>query len=196
MMFNVFFFYLFASALVGSAIGAISVKRLPQILLFIAGVLLNTAGLFFLLGAKFLATVLIIVYLPIIVFLFLFFLGKLPKNHSPQDPTVIQKSFYMMGALFLMTEMIWILIYQLKQKDITFIQGKIYLENIYQIGVILYQNYFLMLQMVELILLGAIVGVITIMKDPQKNTSSNLHQDEKYNSSLNFPITKGVWEQE
>jgi len=66
------FFYLFASICVASAVMVIAAKNPVHSVLFLILAFVNAAGLFVLLGAEFLAMILVIVYVGAVAVLFLF----------------------------------------------------------------------------------------------------------------------------
>ena len=66
------FFYLFASVCVASAVMVIAAKNPVHSVLFLILAFVNAAGLFVLLGAEFLAMILIVVYVGAVAVLFLF----------------------------------------------------------------------------------------------------------------------------
>ena len=65
-------FYLFATVTVASAVMVISVRNPVHSVLFLILTFFNAAGLFVLLGAEFLAMILVIVYVGAVAVLFLF----------------------------------------------------------------------------------------------------------------------------
>ena len=73
-------FYLFATVTVGSAIMVISVRNPVHSVLFLILAFFNAAGLFVLLGAEFLAMILIVVYVGAVAVLFLFVIMMLDIN--------------------------------------------------------------------------------------------------------------------
>ncbi len=62
MIINAIFFYLFAGITVASAVMVISARNPVHSVLFLILAFVNAAGLFVLLGAEFLAMILIVVY--------------------------------------------------------------------------------------------------------------------------------------
>src|SRR5512147_1126374 len=66
------FFYLFAILCVGAAFMVIAVKNPVHAVLFLILAFFNAAGLFVLLGAEFLAMILVVVYVGAVAVLFLF----------------------------------------------------------------------------------------------------------------------------
>ena len=72
MILQAIFFYLFAGVCVASAIMVIAAKNPVHSVLFLILAFVNAAGLFVLLGAEFLAMILIVVYVGAVAVLFLF----------------------------------------------------------------------------------------------------------------------------
>ena len=66
------FFYLFAVVAVASAVMVISARNPVHSVLFLILAFFNAAGLFVLLGAEFLAMILVVVYVGAVAVLFLF----------------------------------------------------------------------------------------------------------------------------
>src|SRR5271168_2792917 len=72
MIINAVFFYLFAGITVASAVMVISARNPVHSVLFLILAFVNAAGLFVLVGAEFLAMILIVVYVGAVAVLFLF----------------------------------------------------------------------------------------------------------------------------
>ena len=66
------FFYIFAFLMIASAIMVISARNPVHAVLFLILAFFNAAGLFVLLGAEFIAMILVIVYVGAVAVLFLF----------------------------------------------------------------------------------------------------------------------------
>src|ERR1043165_5161457 len=71
-MLSALFFYLFAIVCVGSAFMVIAARNPVHAVLFLILAFFNAAGLFVLLGAEFLAMILVVVYVGAVLVLFLF----------------------------------------------------------------------------------------------------------------------------
>ena len=71
-MIQAFFFYIFAAVTVGSAFAVISARNPVHSVLFLILAFFNAAGLFVLMGAEFLAMLLVVVYVGAVAVLFLF----------------------------------------------------------------------------------------------------------------------------
>jgi NADH-quinone oxidoreductase subunit J len=67
-----FFFYLFSAILIASAFMVITARNPVHSVLYLILAFVNAAGLFLLLGAEFLAMILVIVYVGAVAVLFLF----------------------------------------------------------------------------------------------------------------------------
>src|ERR1700735_1339431 len=72
MIINAIFFYLFAAICVASAVMVIASRNPVHSVLFLILACVNAAGLFVLMGAEFLAMILIVVYVGAVAVLFLF----------------------------------------------------------------------------------------------------------------------------
>jgi NADH-quinone oxidoreductase subunit J len=72
MIITAIFFYLFAGACIASAIMVVTARNPVHSVLFLIIAFVNAAGLFVLLGAEFLAMILIVVYVGAVAVLFLF----------------------------------------------------------------------------------------------------------------------------
>src|SRR5271167_1927631 len=65
-------FYLFSAVLLGSAVAVVAARNPVHAVLFLVLCFFNAAGLFLLLGAEFIAFILVIVYVGAVAVLFLF----------------------------------------------------------------------------------------------------------------------------
>ena len=100
------FFFLFASITVISAIAVISSRNPVHSVLFLILAFVNSAGLFVLAGAEFLAMILLIVYVGAVAVLFLFVVKMLNINLEEMKNQV-KKYFYsgLFVGLVLMAEL-------------------------------------------------------------------------------------------
>src|SRR2546421_5871207 len=74
------FFYLFSATMIGAAFMVISARNPVHSVLFLILAFFNAAGLFILLGAEFLAMILVVVYVGAVAVLFLFVVMMLDVN--------------------------------------------------------------------------------------------------------------------
>src|SRR5437868_12880130 len=75
-------FYFFAAILIASAVMVIAAKNPVHAVLFLILAFFNSAGLFVLIGAEFIAMILVIVYVGAVAVLFLFVVMMLDVNFT------------------------------------------------------------------------------------------------------------------
>src|SRR6187455_3168958 len=84
------FFYLFAGVCVASAIMVVVARNPVHSVLFLILAFVNAAGLFMLVGAEFLAMILIVVYVGAVAVLFLFVVMMLDVDFAEMRQGVLQ----------------------------------------------------------------------------------------------------------
>src|SRR5690606_25313645 len=82
MMLSALFFYLFATMCVGAGVMVIAAKNPVHAVLYLIFAFFNAAGLFVLLGAEFIAMILVVVYVGAVMVLFLFVVMMLDVNFA------------------------------------------------------------------------------------------------------------------
>jgi NADH-quinone oxidoreductase subunit J len=97
MNFAALFFYLFAAVTVASAFMVIAAKNPVHSVLFLILAFVNAAGLFLLLGAEFLAMILVVVYVGAVAVLFLFVVMMLDVDFAELKQGFLQ--YLPLGAL-------------------------------------------------------------------------------------------------
>src|SRR6202049_4073091 len=97
MIINAIFFYLFAGVCVASAVMVIAAKNPVRSVLFLILAFVNASGLFMLLGAEFLAMILIVVYVDAVAVLFLFVVMMLDVDFAELRQGFLQ--YLPVGAL-------------------------------------------------------------------------------------------------
>ncbi len=163
------FFYLFATITVASAFMVISARNPVHAVLFLILAFVNSAGLFMLNGAEFLALLLIVVYVGAVAVLFLFVVMMLDVDFVELREGFLQ--YLPVGALvgfIVMAELLMVL------GTWVFAPGAIGgiaaepipnmadVSNIEAIGNILYTKYIFFFQVAGLILLVAMIGAIVL----------------------------------
>src|SRR5581483_9576395 len=110
MIIHAIFFYLFACITVASAVMVISSKNPVHSVLFLILAFVNAAGLFVLLGAEFLAWILIIVYVGAVAVLFLFVVMMLDVDFAELRQGFLNYLPFglIIGAIFFF-ELLWVL---------------------------------------------------------------------------------------
>src|SRR5881398_4091046 len=97
MLFPALFFYLFAGVCISAAIMVIAARNPVHSVLFLILAFVNAAALFILLGAEFLAMILIIVYVGAVLVLFLFVVMMLDVDFAELRQGFLQ--YLPIGAL-------------------------------------------------------------------------------------------------
>ena len=157
------FFFLFSTIIVISAMAVISSRNPVHSVLFLILAFVNSAGIFVLAEAEFLAMILLIVYVGAVAVLFLFVVMML--NVSLDDIKQQAKKYFVSGALvggILLLE----LIFSFANYDSLFKNSKNIntsnLSNTHQIGKVMYTDYFFIFQLSGCILLVAMIGAIVL----------------------------------
>ena len=164
-------FYLMAAATLVSGIAVVSVRNPVHSVLFLIATFFSTAGLFVLLGAEFLAMLLVVVYVGAVAVLFLFVVMMLDVDFAQ-----LRQGFarYMpIGGLIaggLAIEMV-VVSYTVASKgaarlsETPMAQGSgaaADVTNAQAIAQVLYTNYFYFFQAAGLVLLVAMIGAIVL----------------------------------
>jgi len=159
-------FYLFAGVTVASAVMVIAARNPVHSVLFLILAFFNSAGLFLLLGAEFLALILVIVYVGAVAVLFLFVVMMLDINFVELREGFLQ--YLPIGALIgliLLVELIlvfgaWALAPDLGQHIAAPIAPSV--TNTAALGQLLYTRYIYVFQASGMILLVAMIGAIVL----------------------------------
>ena len=161
-----FFFYLFATVAIASSIMVITSRNPVHSVLFLILCFFNAAGLFVLLGAEFLAMILVVVYVGAVAVLFLFVVMMLDVDFVELREGML--NYLPIGGvigLILLVELILLLgtwniapdlIAQASSPQPTGI------TNTQAIGQVLYTKYIFWFQTSGLILLVAMIGAIVL----------------------------------
>ena len=164
-MIGVFAFYLFSFVLLMSALFVISARNPVYSVLFLILAFFNAAGLFVLLGAEFVAMILVIVYVGAVAVLFLFVVMMLDINFSELRKGAMQ--YVPLGLVLggvLLAELITL--YRawppaaMNEGGALDVAEKI--DNTKALGNILYTDYVFPFQVSGLILLVAMIGAIVL----------------------------------
>ena len=164
-----FFFYLFSSIAVLTALMVIVAKNPVHAVLFLILTFFNAAGLFVLLGAEFLAMLLVIVYVGAVAVLFLFVVMMLDVDFAELRAGFIKNA--PLGAIIggiVLVELIMVMGFQTYKPQIVGqpaapmpAAGEA-LTNTEALGRILYTKYIFYFQTSGLILLVAMIGAIVL----------------------------------
>ena len=183
-------FYLFSSIAVLSALMVISAKNPVHSVLFLILSFVNAAGLFVLLGAEFLAMILVVVYVGAVAVLFLFVVMMLDINFIKLREGFLQ--YLPFGALLGIVLVIELGILYLTDtssninSSLSSLESSINeLENTKMIGQILYTKYFFLFQICGIILLVAMIGSITLtLREKEGVKKQNINEQNNLDSSI------------
>ena len=162
------FFYVFSAVTVASAFMVIAARNPVHSVLFLILAFVNAAGLFVLLGAEFLAMILVVVYVGAVAVLFLFVVMMLDVDFAELRTGFLQ--YLPIGALvgiILLVELVLVLGGMLIAPDT--VAGIAVpmppvdeVSNTEAIGRLLYTRYLFFFQTAGLILLVAMIGAIVL----------------------------------
>jgi NADH-quinone oxidoreductase subunit J len=161
-------FYLFATIAVASAVMVISSRNPVHSVLFLILTFFNAGGLFVLLGAEFLAMILIVVYVGAVGVLFLFVVMMLDINFAELRKGFLQ--YLPVGALIgliLLVELIvvvggWVIKPEVANKGSAPMPPPEILPNTHALGELIYTHYIYLFQASGIILLIAMIGAIVL----------------------------------
>ena len=169
-----FFFYTFAIISVISSIMVIIAKNPVHSVFFLILTFFNVTGLFVLMGAEFLAMLLLIVYVGAVAVLFLFVVMMLNIDFNSLRTGMIKNApLGLLIGTILLGEMIFSFIgmkYGVANKpgnELFIVLGEE--ENTRALGNVLYTNYIYLFQCAGLILLVAMIGAIVLTHRKRDN---------------------------
>ncbi len=161
-MITVLAFYLFATLTIASAVLVIFARNPVHSVLWLIVAFFNAAGLMLLLGAEFIAMLLVIVYVGAVAVLFLFIVMMLDIDFAALRSGFTRNlPFGLLLALLLLAEMI-IAVSAHQAGPVTGVPAAATQPNIEAIGALLYGRYLFPFEIAGLILLVAMVGAIVL----------------------------------
>lgn len=161
------FFYIFAFITIASALMVITVRNPVHAVLFLILAFFNSAGLFVLLGAEFLAMILVVVYVGAVMVLFLFVVMMLDVDFAEMRAGFMK--YLPIGAavgIILLVELTlvigaWTITPQsMAQRAQPIPGGEV--TNTEALGAILYTDYVYFFELAGIILLVAMIGAIVL----------------------------------
>ena len=166
MMLPALFFYLFATVCVASAVMVIVSRNPVHSVLFLILAFVNAAGLFVLMGAEFLAMVLIFVYVGAVAVLFLFVIMMLDVDFAELREGFIEylPVGIVIGGIFLfellLTVGVWVINPGVARSITAAIPGNV--SNTEALGLVIYTRYIHYFQIAGMVLLVAMIGAIVL----------------------------------
>jgi len=160
------FFYLFSAVLLASGLMVVAARNPVHSVLFLILAFVNAAALFLLLGAEFLALILIVVYVGAVAVLFLFVVMMLDVDFAELRQGFLHylPTGALIGIVILCEVLIAIGGYVIAPDEIAAVPvptpGAI--SNTEAIGQLLYTRYLFYFQLAGLVLLVAMIGAIVL----------------------------------
>ena len=168
MIITAIFFYLFAATCIASAIMVVTARNPVHSVLFLIIAFVNASGLFILLGAEFLAMILIVVYVGAVAVLFLFVVMMLDVDFAE-----LRQGFlnylpvgFLVGAI-LLAELLfivgaWVIAPGAPKAIVAPIPASSVISNTQALGLVLYTRYVYFFEAAGVILLVAMIGAIVM----------------------------------
>ena len=192
-------FYLFSFIMIASAFMVILSRNPVHSVLFLILCFFNSAGIFLILGAEFLAFILVIVYVGAVAVLFLFVVMMLDVEFKTISSTVI--SYLPVGmtiGVIVLAELMLVLFTWKRDYSVTdnsTIDKIAELSNTEAIGLTLYTDNILFFQLAGLILLASMIGaiVLTVNHRPsarRQDINNQVERDAK-DSTENIDMKPG-----
>ena len=169
------FFYLFAGVCIASAVMVIAARNPVHSVLFLILAFVNASGLFVLMGAEFLAMILVVVYVGAVAVLFLFVVMMLDVDFAELKQGFLQyvPIGALIGAIFLAELLLivggWVIGPDVAQAITAPIPSIATTGNTEALGQVLYTRYVYFFQAAGVVLLVAMIGaiVLTLRHKPQ-----------------------------
>ena len=161
-------FYMFAFVSVAAGVMVISARNPVHSVLFLILAFFNSAGLFVLLGAEFLAMIMVVVYVGAVAVLFMFVVMMLDINFVELRQGFLQ--YLPIGALMglvLLVELLvvlggWTLAPGVAEEGTVPAPAPEVLSNTHALGEIIYTHYVYLFQAAGFVLLVAMIGAIVL----------------------------------
>ena len=161
-------FYLFALTAIAAGVMVISARNPVHSVLFLILAFFNSAGLFVLIGAEFLAMILVVVYVGAVAVLFLFVVMMLDINFAELREGFLQ--YLPIGALvgiILVAELVlifgsWVINPEAAQIIAAPSAAPSEITNTHALGRLIYTEYVYLFQAAGLVLLVAMIGAIVL----------------------------------
>ena len=201
-MIQVFVFYLFATLVIASGVMTIGSRNPVHSVLWLILAFFNAAGLFLLIGAEFLAFLLVIVYVGAVAVLFLFVVMMLDVDFAELRAGIAR--YWPLGfglAGLLLAEIGFALVawnaggIQIGAREATVASNA---SNIEALGMLLYTRYLLIFEAAGIVLLVAMVGAIVLTRRrrsdvrPQKVSSQVRRRPDEAIRLAQPPVGQGV----
>jgi NADH-quinone oxidoreductase subunit J len=178
------FFYLFAGICVASALMVIAARNPVHSVLFLILAFVNAAGLFVLMGAEFLAMILIVVYVGAVAVLFLFVVMMLDVDFAELRQGFLNYLPFgaLIGVVFLVELVLvlgaWATGPGAAQAIVSPIPPPSSVTNTAALGLVLYTRFVYFFQAAGLVLLVAMIGAIVLTLRHKPNVKRQVIADQ------------------
>ena len=189
------FFYLFAGILVASAFMVIASKNPVHSVLYLILAFVNAAGLFVMMGAEFLAMILVVVYVGAVAVLFLVVVMMLDVDFAELKKGVLQylPVGLLLGGIFLAELLLvvgsWVIGPGVPKAITAPIPTGI--SNTEAIGLVLYTKYVYFFQISGMILLVAMIGAIVLtLRHKERVKRQNISAQNARTPEMSMQVVK------
>ncbi len=155
-------FWIFAATILASATIVVSTRNMVYAVIFLILAFFNASGLFVLLGAEYIAMLLIVVYVGAIAVLFLFVVMMLDIDKLIKNEISRSKPLLFLIAVVLFGEILITLQISKSSSGLASRPIPNNIDNITAIGQVLYTDFFLPFQLAGAVLFVAMVGAIIL----------------------------------
>lgn len=191
---SLYLFYIFGFVLISSSLAVVCSRNMINAVIFLILAFFNACGLFILLGAEFIAMLLVVVYVGAIAVLFLFVVMMLDVDKeiyneiNRKKPLLTMIGFILACELFLITKFSTINVNEVILKSPT----PNNISNTKAIGKILYTDFILPFQTCGAILFVAMIGaiILTIKNEKRFIKKQNISQQVARNKKNSLKIIK------
>jgi NADH-quinone oxidoreductase subunit J len=200
-MIEAFAFYLFATIVVASGVMTIVARNPVHSVLWLILAFFNAAGLFVILGAEFIAMLLVIVYVGAVAVLFLFVVMMLDVDFATLRAGVARYWPFGLGlALVLLAEIFFAVVAWTSGGLVPVRTAPVpkAVPNIEALGAVLYTRYLYVFEGAGLVLLVAMIGAIVLTHRrrgdlrPQKVSAQNRRRPEDAVVNMRPGVGQGV----
>ena len=189
------FFYLFAGILVASAFMVIASKNPVHSVLYLILAFVNASGLFVMMGAEFLAMILVVVYVGAVAVLFLFVVMMLDVDFAELKQGVLQylPIGMLIGGIFLAELLFvvgaWVIGPGVPKAIVAAIPGGI--SNTEALGLVLYTRYVYFFEVSGMILLVAMIGAIVLtLRHKERVKRQNISVQNARTPEMSMKVVK------
>ena len=160
---TVFAFYLFAALMIASGAFTIFARNPVHSVLWLILAFFNAAGLMIIVGAEFLAMLLVVVYVGAVAVLFLFVVMMLDVDFVElKQGTLRYWPFAMLVGIIFAAEIVLASVFGVSEAPSNFDASPGAATNAEAIGQVMYTEYLLLFQMAGIVLLVAMIGAIVL----------------------------------